>query len=57
MDDVVSVFPNTKNHLNTTNSWDFIGLPHEAKRMSLENSIIVGVIDTGIWPESKSFTD
>ncbi|KAL5101943.1 hypothetical protein RYX36_006270 [Vicia faba] len=56
MDDVVSVFPNTKNRLHTTKSWDFIGLPQNIERMSLESDVIVGVIDTGIWPESKSFS-
>ncbi|XP_058762392.1 cucumisin-like isoform X1 [Vicia villosa] len=57
MDDVVSVFPNTKNRLLTTKSWDFIGLPQNSKRQSLESDITVGVLDSGIWPESKSFSD
>ncbi|XP_058762382.1 cucumisin-like [Vicia villosa] len=57
MDNVVSVFPNTKHYPCTTKSWDFIGLPHNSKRMNLESDIIVGVIDYGIWPDSKSFTD
>ncbi|XP_045786965.1 cucumisin-like [Trifolium pratense] len=57
MDDVMSVFPNRKHHLQTTKSWDFIGLPQQVNRMSLESDIIVGVIDTGIWSKSKSFTD
>ncbi|XP_058762395.1 cucumisin-like [Vicia villosa] len=57
MEDVVSVFPNKKNRLHTTKSWDFIGLPQNIKRPSLESDIIVGVLDTGIWPESKSFSD
>ncbi|KAI5434261.1 hypothetical protein KIW84_021216 [Lathyrus oleraceus] len=57
MDNVVSVFPNTKHYPCTTKSWDFIGLPHNSKRMNLESDIIVGVIDSGIWPKSKSFSD
>ncbi|KAJ1389152.1 Peptidase S8/S53 domain [Sesbania bispinosa] len=57
MDNVVSVFPNTKHHLHTTRSWDFVGFPQQVKRASLESDIIVGVVDTGIWPESKSFSD
>ncbi|KAL5101956.1 hypothetical protein RYX36_006283 [Vicia faba] len=57
MDNVVSVFPNTKHYPCTTKSWDFIGLQENSKRLSLESDIIVGVIDYGIWPDSKSFSD
>ncbi|KAH1211921.1 Cucumisin [Glycine max] len=57
MDTVVSVFPNRKNHLHTTRSWDFLGVSHQIQRTSLESDIIEGVIDTGVWPESESFTD
>uniref|UniRef100_A0A1D1Y7R4 Cucumisin n=2 Tax=Anthurium amnicola TaxID=1678845 RepID=A0A1D1Y7R4_9ARAE len=47
----------------TTRSWDFLGLSiknppskllHKAK---MGDGIIIGVIDTGVWPESKSFRD
>ncbi|CAK8538233.1 unnamed protein product [Lathyrus sativus] len=57
MENVVSVFPNTKLYPSTTKSWDFIGLPQNIKRLSLESDIIVGVLDSGIWPKSKSFSD
>ncbi|KOM34330.1 hypothetical protein LR48_Vigan02g048000, partial [Vigna angularis] len=57
LDDVVSVFPNKRNEVQTTRSWDFVGLSQSAKRTSKESDIIVGVIDTGIWPESRSFDD
>lgn len=57
MDSVVSVFPNKKNHPHTTRSWDFIGFSQQILRTNLESDIIVGVIDTGVWPESKSFSD
>ncbi|XP_026411813.1 subtilisin-like protease SBT4.13 [Papaver somniferum] len=55
---IVSIFPNRIFQLQTTRSWDFIGLPHNVKRMpNVESDTIVGVIDTGIWPESASFSD
>ncbi|KAK9716588.1 hypothetical protein RND81_06G243800 [Saponaria officinalis] len=57
MDGVVSVFPSRKNHHLTTRSWDFMGFPIDVKRSSVESDIIIGVIDSGIWPESESFTD
>ncbi|XP_061353096.1 cucumisin-like [Gastrolobium bilobum] len=57
MDTVVSVFPNKKNRLHTTRSWDFLGFPQQVKRTSIESNIIVGVLDSGIWPESESFSD
>ncbi|KAH1093328.1 hypothetical protein GYH30_039197 [Glycine max] len=57
MDNVFSVFPNTKYHLHTTRSWDFIGFPQNVNRATTESDIIVGVLDTGIWPESESFSD
>lgn len=57
MDNVVSVFPNRKSRLQTTRSWDFIGVSQQIQRTSLERDIIVGVIDSGLWPESKSFSD
>ncbi|KAK7355304.1 hypothetical protein VNO80_14558 [Phaseolus coccineus] len=57
LDGVVSVFPNKKNELHTTRSWDFIGLSQSVERTSTESDIIVGVIDSGIWPESDSFND
>lgn len=57
MDGVVSVFPSRILQLHTTRSWDFLGLPETVKRQAtIESDIIVGVIDTGIWPESESFS-
>ncbi|XP_043708286.1 subtilisin-like protease SBT4.4 isoform X2 [Telopea speciosissima] len=55
---VVSVFPSRTLQLQTTRSWDFIGLSNAVKRIpSVESDLIVGVIDSGIWPESESFSD
>ncbi|XP_071913708.1 subtilisin-like serine-protease S isoform X2 [Coffea arabica] len=63
MPGVVSVFPNTKRSLHTTHSWDFMGLINEETMeipgYSTKNqvNVIIGFIDTGIWPESPSFSD
>ncbi|XP_023527145.1 cucumisin-like [Cucurbita pepo subsp. pepo] len=55
---VVSVFLNQNNHLHTTRSWDFLGFPQNVGRVpQLESNIVVGVLDSGIWPESPSFND
>ncbi|KAH6819775.1 Subtilase family protein [Perilla frutescens var. hirtella] len=57
MEGVVSVFPNSKTGLHTRRSWEFMGLPENVERAETESDIIVGVIDSGIWPESPSFSD
>ncbi|AET01121.1 subtilisin-like protease SBT4.8 [Medicago truncatula] len=55
---VVSVFPSREYHLQTTRSWDFLGLPQSIKRsQTAESDLVIGVIDSGIWPESESFND
>nr|KYP40423.1 Cucumisin [Cajanus cajan] len=57
LDGVVSVFPNEKKQLHTTKSWDFIGFPQNVERRNTESDIIIGLVDSGIWPESESFND
>jgi hypothetical protein len=57
MDGVMSVFPSKQKMLHTTRSWDFLGFPQEVPRRPVESDIIIGVFDTGIWPESESFSD
>lgn len=57
MKGVVSVFPNEKMQLQTTRSWDFVGFPLKAPRATTESDIIIGMLDSGIWPESESFSD
>ncbi|XP_076917878.1 subtilisin-like protease SBT4.15 [Bidens hawaiensis] len=56
---VLSVFPNTVRQLHTTRSWDFLGMPLNGTKRNLkvESNLIVGVLDTGIWPLSASFDD
>ncbi|MQL89324.1 hypothetical protein Taro_021891 [Colocasia esculenta] len=58
LDGVVSIFPSENYKLHTTKSWDFINLPLSAARVpTVESDVIVGMLDTGISPESKSFDD
>ncbi|GJM90828.1 hypothetical protein PR202_ga07146 [Eleusine coracana subsp. coracana] len=62
---VVSVMLNTHHKTHTTRSWDFLGLDHYQssrssnllKKAKYGEDIIVGVVDSGIWPESRSFED
>ncbi|KAK1353471.1 Subtilisin-like protease [Heracleum sosnowskyi] len=55
---VVSVFKSRTLHTQTTRSWDFMGFSEKVNRNpSIESNVIIGVIDTGIWPESESFSD
>ena len=58
MEGVISVYPSKTLQPHTTRSWDFIGLQKNATRNAqAESDIIIGVLDTGIWPESESFND
>ncbi|CAI0440312.1 unnamed protein product [Linum tenue] len=69
---VVSVFPDRMKKLHTTNSWDFmllnkeieipsgklIKVPSEIwKAARFGENVIIGNLDSGVWPESKSFND
>ena len=61
-DGVVAIFPETKYQLHTTRSPMFLGLePEDTTSVWSEklagHDVIVGVLDTGIWPESESFND
>ncbi|KAL8064312.1 hypothetical protein ABFX02_01G081400 [Erythranthe guttata] len=57
MEGVVSVKPNRKATLHTTRSWDFSGLSLGKAGASQEGDIIIGLLDTGVWPEHPSFND
>ncbi|CDY32660.1 BnaA02g07220D [Brassica napus] len=60
MEGVVSVFPSKNLQLQTTTSWDFMGLKKGKatnRNLAVESNTIIGVIDAGITPESESFSD
>ncbi|KAM5576725.1 subtilisin-like protease SBT1.7 [Rosa sericea] len=57
---VLFVLPELKYELHTTRTPEFLGLDknNELFPESVSASdVIVGVLDTGVWPESKSFDD
>ncbi|KAJ0971157.1 hypothetical protein J5N97_019116 [Dioscorea zingiberensis] len=60
--EVVSIRPSRVYKLQTTRSWDYLGLNYDQTKGLLHDShlgedVIIGVVDTGIWPESQSFSD
>ncbi|GLJ18273.1 hypothetical protein SUGI_0323140 [Cryptomeria japonica] len=59
IDGVISVFESKNIELLTTKSWDFVGLPltQQTNHSEYQSDVIVGVIDTGVWPESECFDD
>ncbi|MCH84066.1 subtilisin-like protease-like [Trifolium medium] len=61
---VVSVFPDPILKLHTTHSWDFLKLQTQVKidktlsnSSSSSSNIVIGMLDSGIWPEAESFSD
>ncbi|KAI3948103.1 hypothetical protein MKX01_014702 [Papaver californicum] len=61
-DEILSIFPDTELDLHTTRSWDFLESSSGMARIQRlypngSNDVIIGVIDSGIWPESPSFDD
>ncbi|MQM12199.1 hypothetical protein Taro_045115 [Colocasia esculenta] len=64
MEEVISVFKSKTLQLHTTRSWEFMGLASSeiGVAMPVTNStsadnVVVGVFDTGVWPESGSFRE
>ncbi|TVU34826.1 hypothetical protein EJB05_16679, partial [Eragrostis curvula] len=60
--EVISVRPSGWHTAKTTRSWDFLGLSYQVPSDLLNKGrygedIIIGVVDSGIWPESRSFSD
>ncbi|KAL2531802.1 Subtilisin-like protease SBT1.7 [Abeliophyllum distichum] len=57
---ILSVMEEVKYELHTTRTPSFLGLDQNAAMLPESDSaseVIVGVLDTGVWPESKSFDD
>ncbi|KAL6961394.1 hypothetical protein U1Q18_039162 [Sarracenia purpurea var. burkii] len=57
---ILSLLPEAKYELHTTRTPEFLGLDQSADLVPESDSVgevIVGVLDTGVWPESKSFDD
>ncbi|CAH2069391.1 unnamed protein product [Thlaspi arvense] len=63
--DVLSVFLNKGRKLHTTHSWNFMlleknGVVHKSSlwnKAGFGEGTIIANLDTGVWPESKSFSD
>ncbi|KAK8939771.1 Subtilisin-like protease [Platanthera guangdongensis] len=62
---VVSVFENRGHKLHTTRSWEFLGLEKNGvvlkqslwEKAKFGKGVIIANLDTGVWPESQSFSD
>ncbi|EOA34376.1 hypothetical protein CARUB_v10021900mg, partial [Capsella rubella] len=60
--EVLSISPNRVMRLKTTRTFDYLGLSPTTPKGLLHDTkmgseVIIGVMDSGIWPESKSFND
>ncbi|KAJ0240939.1 Subtilisin-like protease [Hirschfeldia incana] len=60
--EVVHVTPNSVYELATTRTWDYLGLSAATPKNLLNDSnmgeeVIIGVVDSGVWPESEVFND
>ncbi|GMH02558.1 hypothetical protein Nepgr_004397 [Nepenthes gracilis] len=59
--DVIAIRPDRRLELHTTYSYKFLGLSPMGEgawsRSGFGKGTIIGVLDTGVWPESPSFND
>ncbi|XP_062211782.1 subtilisin-like protease SBT1.7 [Phragmites australis] len=60
-DGVLAVNPETRYELHTTRTPEFLGIAGDGQGLFPQSrtagDIVVGVLDTGVWPESKSYDD
>ncbi|KAL0324368.1 UNVERIFIED_CONTAM: Cucumisin [Sesamum calycinum] len=57
MEGVISVNPNRIFQHHTTRSWDFMNLTTDKVGGPQESDVVIGLLDTGVWPEHPSFND
>ncbi|XP_058069954.1 subtilisin-like protease SBT1.7 [Magnolia sinica] len=57
---ILAVLPETRYELHTTRTPEFLGLDSPEGMFPASDSdsdLVIGVLDTGVWPESKSYDD
>ncbi|GJN24898.1 hypothetical protein PR202_gb12674 [Eleusine coracana subsp. coracana] len=58
-EDVISIHEKKVYWPHTTRSWNFLDLPqhNDPARLKFEKDVVIGMVDSGIFPESASFSD